>query len=298
MNKEELIYLEKPNLNQPYLFMGFEGWPNAGEVASFSIQFLIEKSGAKRFAYISHDSFYEISSLRPLGIIKEGRLVEINFPTNHFYYSKSLLSKDLIIFQGTEPHLHWNEFVGHILNVAQSFDVLEIITIGGTYDYIPHHYPTKVSAVFNHDELREKILSAGIGLTEYKGPISIHTFILEEARLRGIKAISLWVHAPQYLQVKNVKVVLGVLERLIDLIDEDIDLSALQIASEYFDHQVNQLIEKDIKLKEIVERIEEAYKEEQRKVISYPSKESSKEDNVIYIQAFLKRQDEEEKKED
>ncbi len=295
MIMDDLNYIEKPKLNSPYLIMGFEGWPNAAEVSSFSIQHLIERLEAKRFAYISHDNFYKFPSLRPSGIIRKGRIIELKFPTNNFYYSKNKLSKDIILFQGTEPHLQWKLFVELILSLAQTFGVSEIITIGGTYDYIPHTLPTKVSAVFNNNDLKERIIKAGIGLTEYSGPISIHTFILEEARLKGIRAISLWGHAPQYLQTKNLKVAFEVLRKLSYLIEEDIDLFNLQLASQYFDQQISQLIEKDPKIREIIERLEETYKQEEKGLTSSQEKEASKDDKVIYIQAFLKRQDEDEK---
>jgi proteasome assembly chaperone (PAC2) family protein len=297
METEEITYIEKPILYKPYLIIGFEGWPNAAEVSSFAVQHLIEKFEARKFASISNENFYQISSLRPMAVIKQGRLNELKFSGNHFYYSKDLLSKDLILFRGIEPHLRWSIFVELLLNLAERFEVPQIITIGGTYDYIPHTYPPKVSALFNHDGLKEKIIQAGLGLTDYTGPISIHTFILEAARKRGLKAVSLWGHAPQYLQARNVKVAHAVLKRLSDLMEIEIDLSELQRASDYFDHQINQLVEQDPKLQEIISKLEEVYKGSEK--ISTPSEkeEGSKEDKVIYIQAFLKKQEDEEKKE-
>jgi hypothetical protein len=44
---DEMIYHEIPLLNQPYLIAGFEGWPNAAEVSSFSLQHLVETLKAK-----------------------------------------------------------------------------------------------------------------------------------------------------------------------------------------------------------------------------------------------------------
>ena len=81
---EEILYLEKPNLNKPYLVIGFEGWPNAAEVSSSALHFLIEKLNAKKFASIPLESFYQLSSSRPVAVIKEGRLMELKFPGNHF----------------------------------------------------------------------------------------------------------------------------------------------------------------------------------------------------------------------
>jgi len=294
---EEIIYLEKPTLHKPYLIIGFEGWPNAAEVSSFALQHLIDSLEAKKFASIPTGNFYQISSLRPMAVIKEGRLIELKSPGNHFYYVKNPLSNDLILFYGVEPHLRWNVFADLLLDLAERFHVMQIFTIGGTYDYIPHTYPPMVSALFNHEELREKVIQAGLGLTEYSGPISIHTFILEAAKKRDLKAVSLWGHAPQYLQTKNVKVACSVLKRLIDLTQIEVDLSELENASEYFEQQVNHLVEHDPKLQEIISKLEEVYKGSEKISEAQKKEAGVKEDKVVYIQAFLKKLEDEEKKE-
>ena len=294
---EEIIYLEKPNLTKPYLIIGFEGWPNAAEVSSIALQHLVDNLEAKKFASIPTENFYKISSLRPMAVIKKGRLIELKSPGNHFYYVKNPLFNDLILFYGVEPHLRWNVFADLLLDLAERFHVIQIFTIGGTYDYIPHTYPPMVSALFNHEELREKVIQAGLGLTEYSGPISIHTFILEAAKKKGLKAISLWGHAPQYLHTRNVKVVCSVLRRLIDLTQIEVDLSELENAGDYFDQQVNQLVKEDPKLQEVISKLEEVYKRSEKLSAESKQEEGLKDDKVVYIQAFLKKLEDEEKKE-
>jgi proteasome assembly chaperone (PAC2) family protein len=293
---EEIIYLEKPNLKKPYLIIGFEGWPNAAEVSSFALQQLIDSLEAKKFASIPTENFYQISSLRPVAVIKEGRLIELKIPCNHFYYVKNPLSHDLILFHGIEPHLRWNVFADIILDLAAKFDVPQIFTIGGTYDYIPHTFPPMVSALYNHEELKEVVIRTGLGLTEYSGPISIHTFILEAAKKKGLKAISLWGHAPQYLQTKNIKVACAVLRKLMELTKIEIDLSEAENASNYFDEQVNQLVKEDPKLQEVISKLEEVYKRSEKLSAETRKEEGLKEDKVVYIQAFLKKTEDEEKK--
>jgi proteasome assembly chaperone (PAC2) family protein len=294
---EEILYLEKPDLNEPILVIGFEGWPNAAEVSSAALQYLVGKLGAKKFASIPVDDFHELSISRPVGVIKEGRLVELKFPGNHFYYSKGLYSKDFILFQGVEPHLRWNLFVDLLFDLAKKFDVSQVFTLGGTYDYIPHTYPPMVSALVNQEDLREKVIQAGLAFTEYTGPISIHTFILESARKRGIKAISLWGHAPHYLQTRNMSVVHSVLKSLFCITGIGMDLSELEKASESFHQQVDRLVEQDPKLQEIISKLEEVYKQSGQIPPGERKEEGAKEDKIIYIQAFLKKQEDEEKKE-
>jgi len=294
---EEILYLEKPNLNKPILVVGFEGWPNAAEVSSAALQYLVEKLEAKKFASIPIEDFHELSVSRPVAVIKEGRLVELKFPENHFYYSKDLYSKDFILFQGVEPHLRWNLFVDLLFDLAEKFDVSQIFTLGGTYDYIPHTHPPMVSALVNHEDMREKVIQAGLGLTEYTGPISIHTFILESARKRGLKAMSLWGHAPQYLHTRNMRVVHSVLKSLFCMAEVGMDLSELEKAGDFFNQQVNHLVEQDPKLQEIINKLEEVYRQSGQVPPGEKKEEGMKEDKTVYIQAFLKKQEDEEKKE-
>ena len=290
--KEEIIYYEKPELRQPDLILGFEGWPNAAEVSSFSLQYMVDHLKAKRFASIPKEPFYQMTSLRPVAVIKEGRLLELKSSENHFYYTENPSGKDFIFFYGIEPHFHWDVFTRLVLDLAQKFGVSQIITLGGTYDYTPHSFPTLVSALFNHEDLKEEVTRAELHLTDYTGPISIHTFILETARERGLKAISLWGHAPHYLQARNVKVAFNVLKRLVHLTGMEIDLSNLERASDYFDQQVNDLVKQDPKLQEVISKLEEAYKRSEKISLSSGKEEESKEDKVVYIQAFLKKQEE------
>lgn len=287
---EEIIYLKHPTLHKPYMVVGFEGWPNAAEVSSFAVRHLVEVLDAKRFASVPTEHFYQLSTSRPVATVKGGRLLDLKFPDNHFYHCRPSRANDLILFHGVEPHFHWSAFVDLVLDLAEKFDVSRIFTLGGTYDYIPHTCPPLVSAVFNHEDLMEQVIQAGLTLTEYSGPISIHTFILEGARKRGIRAISLWGHAPQYLQTKNVKVACSVLRRLVNLTGIEIDLSELERTGDYFDQQIKQVVERDPELREVIGKLEEAYKKTES------SSQLSKEEKVVYIQAFLKRQDDEEKK--
>jgi proteasome assembly chaperone (PAC2) family protein len=119
---------------------------------------------------------------------------------------------------------------------------------------------------------------------------------LEAARKRDLKAISLWGHAPQYLQTKNMRVVHSVLKVLVDLTNVEINLSEPERAGDYFDQQVNHGVEQDPKLQEVISKLEEAYKRSEKNPSLSKKGEESKEEKVIYIQAFLKRQEDEEKK--
>jgi proteasome assembly chaperone (PAC2) family protein len=149
------------------------------------------------------ENFYQISSLRPVAVIKEGRLIELKIPGNHFYYVKNPHSHDLILFHGTEPHLRWNVFADTILDLAEKYDVPQIFTIGGTYDYIPHTFPPVVSALYNHEELKEVVIRTGLGLTEYRAHQHPYLYF-GGCQKEGFEGNQFW-GMPQHLQTKNTK---------------------------------------------------------------------------------------------
>jgi proteasome assembly chaperone (PAC2) family protein len=295
---EQIVYQEEPVLVRPTLIAGFEGWPNAGEVSSFALEQLIDMTEARQFASIGSEAFYQMTFNRPVAVIKKGRLIEVRPAANHFYYSRGAASGDLIFFHGVEPHLRWGAFVEILFSLAEKFGVSQIVTLGGTYDYVLHTYPPKVSALFDREDMKERVLRAGFDLSEYTGPTSLHTVILESAKKKRIRAISLWGHAPHYLQGRNVKVVYGMLRKLKDLLGMEIDLSDLKRAGDYFDEQVHQLVKEDPKLQEVVHKLQEVYQSTEEVSVSSGKPEGGREEKVVYIQAFLRRPGDGEKKEE
>jgi proteasome assembly chaperone (PAC2) family protein len=289
VNHDEISYSEMPVLDRPCMILGFEGWPNAAEVSSLALSQMVDLLKARPFAEVSAELFYEFTTLRPVGRISEGRLVDLRLPRNQFYYSTGVASRDVILFLGVEPHLQWATYTELLIGVARKFGVAEIFSLGGTYDTVPHTRPPEVSAVCGGEGLREKALHAGLALTEYQGPVSIHSFIMEKASREGFSAMSLWGHAPHYLQTRNTKVALSLLRRLSGLLNLDLDLSEMRKASALFEQQIQQLVDHDPKLREIVRRLDEAYSH------GGPSAEREgepKEEKVVYLRAFLKRQEE------
>ena len=91
--------------------------------------------------------------------------------------------------------------------------------------------------------------------------------------------------------------VCSVLRRLIDLTQIEVDLSELENAGDYFDQQVNQLVKEDPKLQEVISKLEEVYKRSEKLSAESKQEEGLKDDKVVYIQAFLKKLEDEEKKE-
>ncbi len=257
---EDLIIYETPELNEPYMVIGFSGWANAADVSIGVVSYLVNKLRMRKFAEIRADDFYDFTSERPLVIVEKGVVKEMKFPSNIFFYWKNDLSNhDLITFLGVEPNLSWDKYANLIFDVAEKMEVKRIYTVGGTLDRVPHTREPIITALISDPELKKGLGELNIEPTDYQGPMSIHSLLLLMSKKRNIKSASIWGHAPHYIQNRNAKVCYGVLRKLTRLIKVDLDLGDLRNASEYLEEQVDKLVNQKPELYAYVKKLEEEY---------------------------------------
>lgn len=248
-------FSERPDLTRPYLIAGFDGWPNAGKVSTETLTYLITMLGAKKFASLDADLFHRYTEGRPLAKLVQGEIRELVFPPYEFYFAQREGRPDVVLFLGKEPDFQWNLFAETFLALACDLDVTMLLTIGGTYDYLSHRDQV-VSAVFGDASAKALLPELGIGLTEYEGPISIHTVLLREACKSGLKSLSIWGHCPQYLQSSNLALVCRILSQVGGLAGLDLDLGCLSHQAAELTKQIDLIVQKNPELCKLVEKIE------------------------------------------
>ena len=119
-----------PELENPILIAGFDGWGNALDVAKAMAGFLIRKLGAVHFAKVDPDLFYRYDETRPLAHIEEGILKAVNPPGGSLYavHGGPIGGRDMIILRAHEPALRWGRFVNDLLTLCENLGVGMIIT--------------------------------------------------------------------------------------------------------------------------------------------------------------------------
>jgi len=277
----ELInFSEKPKLNRPLLIAGFDGWSNAGNISIDTLIYLKKKVGAKKFAEIDPDPFHKYTNIRPCARVEGGEIKYLFFSPYEFFYKRGEDTTDLILFVGKEPELRWKKFTQSFLTVATDLKVETLLTIGGTYDCITHKQEPLISGVFSEDSLKITYAHSGIKAAEYEGPISIHTLLMMEAKKIGIKGISIWGHAPQYLRSNN----LSTIHQILTLINEigrfNLDLTALQLKAIELNKQIDVIVQKNPELLQFIEKFDKG---------PDTKKETSTKNKVINIVDFLKK---------
>lgn len=247
-----------PELRTPALITAFQGWPDAGEIASGALRYLVRNLGATRFAELAPEEFYVFTEVRPHSVqVRPGQRT-LRWPANDFYYWNSTSGgRDLVLLLGREPNLRWNAYTGAVLDLAQRCGVTLLVTLGGTYDAVSHHGEVQVSGIGSTPRLRQTLQSIDVNFSQYQGPSSVQTALLEAARRRGVPGASLWGHAPHYIQaVPNVKVCQGVLSKLGALVGLSLDLEELKGASRALEARVDEALAGNEELLSYVQRLD------------------------------------------
>jgi proteasome assembly chaperone (PAC2) family protein len=272
------------DLDRPVLVAGFSGWPDAGEVSSQTMRFLKTALDARPVAAVSVDSFHDYGSSRPTGVIRRGRLTDLQLPRIELHTAARGHGQDLMLLSGPEPHLDWGGLAEALLEVCDRFSVEWIVTVGGTYDAVPHTVEPPVSAVANSAEMFERFQDQVDYLDEYSGPVSFHSFLSFQAARQDIGVLGLWGHAPSYIQTGNLAVVARLVEVLSQVLDLELDRSSLRRSSAEMLGQVNELMASNPKLKTYVRRLEKDFSERAGRLDADDRK-------VISLASFLKKND-------
>jgi proteasome assembly chaperone (PAC2) family protein len=166
---------------------------------------------------------------------------------------------ELVLIQGLEPDLHWQEYVEALWSLISRFGVRRVYTIGSYYDQIPHTRPPHVSAAVSDVHLKAALRSQHVEFTSYEGPTSIQTFLLHTCQQHQLEGVSLWGGVPPYLQGSYPRAVVRILSVLSKLIGCSIDSSALQSWVSEFDGVLQQQMAKNDELRTFIKQLETAY---------------------------------------
>jgi len=279
---------------------GISGWVDGGQTATGSVEYLVEKLSAREFAEIPIDRFHvfqvpgEVAS-RPHVKIEDGVMTEHSFPENRFYYWVNPSSdSDLILFQGTEPNLHWEEYAEAILDIVREFGVARVYLLGGVLDKTPHTREPNVSCACSSAELKEEMLKYGVRFTSYEGPGRFGTTLLYICQQRDIEMVSLTARATYYPEFSiilshNPKAIRAIVRRLNGMLRLGLDVSDLDTEVEEFEDKLGRVAGRSDDFGSYLEKLEKDYVE-----VRYQEPlELSADEAVRIAEDLLKRKPEE-----
>ena len=275
-------------LRAPALVCGFQGWNDAGDAASSAVSFVGEALGAREFATIDPEEFYDFQATRPRIKLTESQARAIEWPEVHLYEVRiPRAPRDLILLTGHEPSFRWRTFIGLIVELAEVIGVQMVVTLGALLADVPHTRPVSVTGFATDPALVSRL---GLSQSSYEGPTGIVGVIHDACRTAGLPSASLWAAVPHYIAASpNPKASLALIRKLEGLVGVVVDAGELESAASEYDRQVNLAVQHDPDIQAFVEKLEAAAGDDEVDAFELPSGDSIERD----LQRFLRQRGEE-----
>ena len=285
MNTKGITIHELPDLKNPLLIAGFDGWGNALKISTGMSAYIISAFKAQRFAELDPDVYFRYDEKRPVVNIEEGVFKDLSPPGGAFYAAQTGSGgRDLVILKTDEPNLRWFGFVKELFDLCGQLHVETMITLGSMYDHVLHT-DRIISAVASNADLSGMLKQKGVNSISYQGPSAIHSTIHSEALKRGIACMSLWCHCPYYLQGATHFGILAHLGKMLAAIGGfDLKIEELETSWQKLDVQIETLIENNAELQAVINELRKA---KMRGTAAQMKAATKSDEKIINIQDFL-----------
>jgi proteasome assembly chaperone (PAC2) family protein len=244
-------------LRAPALICAFKGWNDAADAASSAVTFVGSALGARRFASIDPEEFYDFQSTRPSVKLVDGMARSIVWPAVELLEARvPRAPRDLVLLTGSEPSMRWRTFSRLVVELAEALGTQLVVTLGALLADVPHTRPVSVTGFASDPGLVSRL---GLSNSSYEGPTGIVGVLNAACQQSGLPSASLWAAVPHYIAAApNPKASLALVRKLEGLVGVAVDASDLESASADYDRQVNLAVQSDPDVQAFVERLEQA----------------------------------------
>lgn len=247
----------QPGLKSPVAVCAFTGWNDAASAATNAARFIVRRLGARKFATIDAEPFYDFKEQRPTVRITARGDRDLNWPANEFFYARNPTGPhDIVVFIGAEPALRWRTFTAAHAELFREVGAEMVVSLGALLADVPHSRPVRVTG-----SVMDESLSAQLDLqpSRYEGPTGIVGVLHTALRNQGLAGASLWANVPHYITTsQNPPATAALLRRLQPIVGMEWDLSELDAAAERFSDEVNTALSGNPEIEDYVRQLEQA----------------------------------------
>jgi predicted ATP-grasp superfamily ATP-dependent carboligase len=262
---QPLLWDHRPTgLRAPAMVCAFQGWNDAGDAASTAVAFLGSALGARRFAHIDTEEFYDFQANRPRirfsaeEADSQPARREIEWPSVEMFEAiVPGAQRDLVLVQGVEPSLRWRTFSAAIVELAEALGVQLVITLGALLADVPHTLPVAMTGFSSDPALMDRLGSTGHP-SRYEGPTGIVGVLHTATSEAGLPSMSLWASVPHYVAAApSPKAALALVRNLEDLVGVSVNAQELEEAAANYERQVGLAVSSNPEVQAFVERLEQ-----------------------------------------
>lgn len=278
----------RPELNKPIAICAFAGWNDAASAATNAARFVVRRLGARRFASLDPEPFYDFTETRPSVRITARGERELTWPTNDFFYARNPTGPhDVVVLVGTEPGLRWKTYTSTQASLFRELGVDLVVSLGALLADVPHSRPMRVTGSAMDPAVNTRL---NLQPSRYEGPTGIVGVLHDSLRGADLAGASLWANVPHYITTsQNPPATAALLRRVQGILGMEFDLSELESAGERFMLEVNTALSANPEVSDYVRRLETAYDE-----ATSPAEPESQlpqgEELVLDVEEFLRSQ--------
>lgn len=247
----------QPTLKAPIVVCAFAGWNDAASAATNAARFIVRRLGARKFASIDAEPFYDFKETRPTVRITARGDRDLNWPSNDFFYARNPTGEhDVVVFIGTEPALRWRSFAQAHTSLFRDVGADLVVSLGALLADVPHSRPVRVTGSAMDPNVSDRL---DLQPSRYEGPTGIVGVLHDSLRVAEVPGASLWANVPHYITTsQNPPATAALLRRLQTIIGMEFDLSELDSAGERFVDEVNTALSGNPEVQDYVHQLEEA----------------------------------------
>jgi hypothetical protein len=245
------------DLRDPVLLAAFEGWNDAADAASATIDHLATVWRARDIAAIDPDDYYDFQVNRPTIRLNESGIRSLVWPTTRIMVATPPdAPRDAVLVRGIEPNMRWRQFCDEILVVANTLGVSMCVLLGALLADSPHTRPIPVTASASDPGLAT---SLGLEQSKYEGPTGILGVLQDACQRLELPSVTFWAAVPHYVaQPPCPKATLALLRKVEDLLDLTVPLGDLVEDARAWERGVDDLARDDTEVSEYVRSLEQA----------------------------------------
>jgi proteasome assembly chaperone (PAC2) family protein len=244
------------DLVDPILIAAFEGWNDAADAASSTLDRLISEWDAEVVAELDPEDYYDFQLTRPhISVDGDGTRL-LSWPTTRVLVARPPgATRDIVLLRGVEPNLRWRQFCEEVLEVAEALGVQLVVALGALLADTPHTRPVPVTGTVSDPELGERL---GLEQSRYEGPTGITGVFQDACSAADMPSLSLWAAVPHYVaQAPCPKATLALLSRLEDLLDVSVPVEDLVEDARAWERGVDEMASDDVEVADYVKQLED-----------------------------------------
>ena len=185
-----------PDLSEPALVIGLEGWIDAGFAAAGAMAHLKASIDSRVVATFDTEELVDHRSRRPVMHLVDGVNTGLSWPTIELRHGRDLDGRDVLLLSGAEPDLRWRAFANEVVHLALQLGVRVAVPLGAYPAPVPHTRRGRIATSASTAELAQR---AGTVHGSLDVPAGVQGALERATAEAGIPSVGVWVQVPHYV---------------------------------------------------------------------------------------------------